>query len=75
MLWANFLSSTKTERYAFSLCAGMVKCLSSAWFVRWCNGNTAPFGGVIHGSNPCRTATQFILPTQNHEDYRLQMSY
>ena len=25
--------------------------------VRWCNGNTAPFGGVIHGSNPCRTAT------------------
>jgi hypothetical protein len=25
-------------------------------FVRWCNGNTAPFGGVIHGSNPCRTA-------------------
>jgi hypothetical protein len=24
--------------------------------VRWCNGNTAPFGGVIHGSNPCRTA-------------------
>ena len=19
----------------------------------WCNGNTAPFGGVIHGSNPC----------------------
>ena len=27
-----------------------------AWFVRWCNGNTAPFGGVIHGSNPCRTA-------------------
>jgi hypothetical protein len=29
----------------------------SSRFVRWCNGNTAPFGGVIHGSNPCRTAT------------------
>ena len=27
----------------------------SSVFVRWCNGNTAPFGGVIHGSNPCRT--------------------
>ena len=24
--------------------------------VRWCNGNTAPFGGVILGSNPSRTA-------------------
>src|ERR1700677_4009180 len=23
---------------------------------RWCNGNTAPFGGVIHGSSPCRVA-------------------
>ena len=22
----------------------------------WCNGNTAPFGGVIHGSNPCGVA-------------------
>jgi integrase len=32
------------------------------WFVRWCNGNTAPFGGVIHGSNPCRTA---ILTNKN----------
>jgi integrase len=30
--------------------------------VRWCNGNTAPFGGVIHGSNPCRTA---ILSNEN----------
>ncbi len=29
---------------------------SLAELVRWCNGNTAPFGGVIHGSNPCRTA-------------------
>ncbi len=19
----------------------------------WCNGNTVPFGGIIHGSNPC----------------------
>jgi hypothetical protein len=40
----------------FSLCAGDHKKLTYRWFVRWCNGNTAPFGGVIHGSNPCRTA-------------------
>ena len=33
------------------------KSLTSGRFVRWCNGNTALFGGVIHGSNPCRTAT------------------
>jgi hypothetical protein len=26
-------------------------------FALWCNGNTAPFGGVIHGSNPCGAAT------------------
>jgi hypothetical protein len=25
-------------------------------FTAWCNGNTAPFGGVIHGSNPCAVA-------------------
>ena len=25
----------------------------------WCNGNTAPFGGVIHGSNPCGVAHLF----------------
>ncbi len=24
--------------------------------VRWCNGSTRPFGGLCHGSNPCRTA-------------------
>ena len=33
-----------------------MKRLISSRFVRWCNGNTAPFGGVIHGSNPCRPA-------------------
>lgn len=27
--------------------------LPLAW---WCNGNTAAFGAVIHGSNPCRAA-------------------
>ena len=43
----------------FSLCAGAVKRLTSSRFVRWCNGNTAPFGGVIHGSNPCRTAIYY----------------
>src|SRR5882724_9597621 len=26
--------------------------------VRWCNGSTMPFGGICHGSNPCRTATR-----------------
>src|SRR6476620_6116338 len=26
----------------------------------WCNGNTAPFGGVIHGSNPCGVATLLL---------------
>jgi hypothetical protein len=33
--------------------------------VRWCNGNTAPFGGVIHGSNPCRTANSPQKKGQN----------
>lgn len=23
----------------------------------WCNGNTVPFGGIIHGSSPCGAAT------------------
>src|SRR5438309_5569608 len=27
-------------------------------FALWCNGNTAPFGGVILGSNPSGAATQ-----------------
>src|SRR6184192_4967526 len=27
----------------------------------WCNGNTAPFGGVILGSNPSGVATSFVL--------------
>ena len=40
----------------FSLCTRAANRLNSHRFVRWCNGNTAPFGGVIHGSNPCRTA-------------------
>ena len=26
---------------------------------RWCNGSTRPFGGLCHGSNPCRTASRF----------------
>lgn len=46
---------------AFSLCASVIKNLMCGRFVRWCNGNTAPFGGVIHGSNPCRTATSSSL--------------
>lgn len=28
----------------------------------WCNGNTAPFGGVIHGSNPCGAASFRTFP-------------
>ena len=42
------------------LCApravGKLRPQFSARLGRWCNGNTAPFGGVIHGSNPCRPA-------------------
>ena len=51
------LKRRRSSQGAFSLCARARKCLTSGWFVRWCNGNTALFGGVIHGSNPCRTAT------------------
>ena len=40
----------------FSFCLTGRKSLMLLLLVRWCNGNTAPFGGVIHGSNPCRTA-------------------
>ncbi len=48
--------SPASFRQRFSLCAGGGESLVFTRFVRWCNGNTAPFGGVIHGSNPCRTA-------------------
>ncbi len=34
----------------------------NAFSTRWCNGNTAPFGGVIHGSNPCRVAWTSSMP-------------
>jgi len=27
----------------------------------WCNGNTVPFGGIIHGSSPCGAATLFAV--------------
>src|SRR6266498_4769309 len=40
-----------------SLCAGVGGKLASLRFVRWCNGSTRPFGGLCHGSNPCRTAS------------------
>ena len=42
--------------------------------VRWCNGNTAPFGGVIHGSNPCRTA-KFTQEIDNAADYRTECAH
>src|SRR5260370_42604539 len=32
--------------------------ITSPNFALWCNGNTAPFGGVILGSNPSGAATQ-----------------
>src|SRR5439155_16067017 len=32
--------------------------ITSPHFALWCNGNTAPFGGVILGSNPSGAATQ-----------------
>src|SRR5437773_7742574 len=35
----------------------MAKLKLSRCNTPWCNGNTAPFGGVIHGSNPCGVAT------------------
>ena len=31
-------------------------------FTPWCNGNTAPFGGVILGSNPSGAATSKASP-------------
>src|SRR5204862_7564780 len=31
--------------------------ITSPHFALWCNGNTAPFGGVILGSNPSGAAT------------------
>src|SRR3979409_2148797 len=31
-------------------------------FTPWCNGNTAPFGGVIHSSNLCGVATLLRTP-------------
>ena len=30
---------------------------SRAKLALWCNGNTVPFGGIIHGSSPCGAAT------------------
>ena len=33
--------------------------------VRWCNGSTRPFGGLCHGSNPCRTANLIPLPRRH----------
>jgi hypothetical protein len=43
-------------RQQIFLCANRPKTLLSLRFVRWCNGSTRPFGGLCHGSNPCRTA-------------------
>ena len=55
------LSHANHCQLLFSLCAQAEKRLISSRLVRWCNGNTAPFGGVIHGSNPCRTASLFFI--------------
>gem|GEM_PF-4553410 len=30
------------------------------WNTPWCNGNTAPFGGVIHSSNLCGVALERV---------------
>src|SRR5437660_10450139 len=35
----------------------------------WCNGNTAPFGGVILGSNPSGVATSFVLRFAHAEGF------
>ena len=37
-------------------CAGSPRRAHASSDTPWCNGNTAPFGGVIHGSNPCGVA-------------------
>ncbi len=47
-----FLPEATTQ----SPCAEAAHRYLKARFVRWCNGSTTPFGGVCHGSNPCRTA-------------------
>ena len=46
-------------------CVAIAGKLTFRLLVRWCNGNTAPFGGVIHGSNPCRT-TNFQTTTSTN---------
>src|SRR6267378_111020 len=46
-----------------SLCAGALRKLNCAGFVRWCNGSTRPFGGLCPGSNPGRTAS---LPSRRN---------
>src|ERR1017187_2814531 len=56
MLRATLLSLQKLLLMIFPLRERHVKFNVFFRLVRWCNGNTAPFGGVIHGSNPCRTA-------------------
>ncbi len=44
------------KRFAAARGDGLYQHLS---FALWCNGNTAPFGGGIHGSSPCGAATLF----------------
>ena len=41
----------------------------------WCNGNTAPFGGVILGSNPSGVATRFTLANLHGSAVRNPESY
>lgn len=40
----------------------------------WCNGNTADFGSVIRGSNPCRPTT-FIIIFKNLELAKIPESF
>src|SRR6478609_4223662 len=48
-----------------TVAGGLPIGILAARLVRWCNGSTTPFGGVCHGSNPCRTANSFSEISQN----------
>ncbi len=66
---ASLRSSQPSENFGIFAAAGNflysppVRNLVYTQRVRWCNGSTLPFGGICHGSNPCRTASFGKLQT------------
>src|SRR5271165_428823 len=50
------VAATKRKTYLLRVAGFVLLDKSQFIFTAWCNGNTAPFGGVIHGSNPCAVA-------------------